>query len=73
MVEKIEIEVGKKKQLDKYLKIKQIIAIVVLVLYAIAAITTSVLLRTKDNKEGIAYGSQQIHDRRYIAEVTFFN
>lgn len=73
MVEKIDIDVGKKKQLDKYLKIKQIIAIVVLIVYAIAAITTSVLLKTKDNKEGIAYGSQQIHDRRYIAEVTFFN
>ena len=64
MVEKIDIDVGKKKQLDKYLKIKQILAIVVLIVYAIAAITTSVLLNTKDNKEGIAYGSQQIHDRR---------
>ena len=55
MIEKIDIEIGKKKQLDKYLKAKQIVAIVVLVVYAIVAFTTSLVMKNKANQEGVAY------------------
>lgn len=73
MVEKFEIEIGKRKQLDKYVKAKQILAIAVLFVYAIVAFTTSIVLKTKAEKPGVAYGSQGITNKQYVAEVTFFN